>query len=318
MGRTPVNSAKFIVSSESVGVPTAEPWMARSPLISCNGVTAIGSGDMPTTMNLPVGAKPSINSGHSFLSWALSPKLPVRRPVFVAASAAVSLRCCRCSTLSAEVSLRARRFSSSTPNSRNLAAKFVRELNSKVPQTADALHRNKTTRRRAAVSQRVKGRDSRTKQRRCFGVAQRVGYYRQCFDGSDHVLLISPVVADSCDFGVAAVKEVSTPAFETRVVTPTIPAHADTLSLLPSGDLGTQFINDACNLVPRNPRVLNSWPETFFHEHVAVANTTGLHLDQHLPCIRLRNLAFDDLRKSAPGLGIYLCAAIHWCDCCEL
>jgi len=33
MGRTPVSSAKFIVSSESVGVPTAEPWMACSPTI---------------------------------------------------------------------------------------------------------------------------------------------------------------------------------------------------------------------------------------------------------------------------------------------
>ena len=25
------------MSSEFVGVPTAEPWMARSPLMSCNG-----------------------------------------------------------------------------------------------------------------------------------------------------------------------------------------------------------------------------------------------------------------------------------------
>src|SRR5262249_22486207 len=61
-----VNSAKFIVSSESVGVPTAEPRIARSPLMSCNGVTAIGSGDIPTTMNFPVGAMPSINSDMAF------------------------------------------------------------------------------------------------------------------------------------------------------------------------------------------------------------------------------------------------------------
>src|SRR4029077_5909741 len=178
-------------------------------------------------------------------------------------------------------------------NRSNLAAKFVRKLNSKVPQTADALHRNKTTRRRAAVSQGVKGRDSGTKQRRCFGVAQRVGYFRQCVDGSDHVLLIAPVVADTRNFGVAAVKVASTPAFETRVVLPAMPADANALSPLPSGDLGAQLIDDACHLVPRHPRILDSRPEAFFHENVTVANTTGLHSNAHLSRTRFGNLALN-------------------------
>src|SRR4029077_3109465 len=200
-------------------------------------------------------------------------------------------------------------------NRSNLAAKFVRKLNSKVPQTADALHRNKTTRRRAAVSQGVKGRDSGTKQRRCFGVAQRVGYFRQCVDGSDHVLLIAPVVADTRNFGVAAVKVASTPAFETRVVLPAMPADANALSPLPSGDLGAQLIDDACHLVPRHPRILDSRPEAFFHENVTVANTTGLHSNAHLSRTRFGNLALNYFETCSRLRNL---CHLHrsYCDCC--
>jgi hypothetical protein len=143
------------------------------------------------------------------------------------------------------------------------------------------------------VSQGVKDRDSRTKQRRCFGVAQRVGYYRQCFDGSDHVLLIAPVVADTRNFGVAAVKEACTPAFETRVVLPAMPPDANALSPLPSGDLGAQLIDDACHFVPRHPRILNSRPEAFFHEYVTVANATCLHSNAHFSRTRFGNLTLN-------------------------
>ena len=62
MGRTPVSSAKRSVSSESVGVPTAEPWMARSPLMSCNGVTAIGRGSENAALAKKLGASVYIDS----------------------------------------------------------------------------------------------------------------------------------------------------------------------------------------------------------------------------------------------------------------
>src|SRR5215472_13399643 len=87
MGRTPASSAKFIVSSESVGVPTAEPWMACSPTMSCNGVTAIGSDDMPTTTNFPVGARPSIKLDIAFESGAVA-SITCAPPSFCNSSAA--------------------------------------------------------------------------------------------------------------------------------------------------------------------------------------------------------------------------------------
>src|SRR5215471_19154778 len=154
----------------------------------------------------------------------------------------------------------------SQPDGGNLVPKLVPKLDSEMTEAADALHRNQITRRRAAVSQSIKRGDSRAQQRACFGIAKCVWYGRQCFDGSNHVFLISAVVVDACNFGVAAVKEASTSALETGVVPAAVPTHADTLSFLPSGDLGTKFIDYACNFVPRNPRILNSRPEAFFHK----------------------------------------------------
>jgi hypothetical protein len=92
---------------------------------------------------------------------------------------------------------------------------------------------------------------------------------------------------------------VSATAFETRVVVAAIPADADPLSLLPSGDLGAQFIDDAGNFVARNPRILNSRPEAFFHKHVAVANAAGLYSDPDLSSFWRRNLALDNLEIRA-------------------
>src|SRR5215468_10176458 len=133
----------------------------------------------------------------------------------------------------------------STTDRSHLVAKLISKLDSEMAEAADAFHRNKIAGRRAAVSQSIKRGDSRAQQRACFGITECVWYRRQCVDGSDHVFLISPVVADTCDFGVTTIEEASTPTFDTRVVSPAIPADANTLSLLPSGDLCAKFIDHA-------------------------------------------------------------------------
>ena len=95
-----------------------------------------------------------------------------------------------------------------------------------------------------------------------------------------------------------------------------MPADTDALPLLPRGNAGSYFIDDACDFVPGNAGILNSRPGTFFREHVTVANTTSLYLDPHLSCTRLRNLALDDLEiRSGPGnLRRFHCC---YCDCCR-
>src|SRR5260370_41279087 len=81
-----------------------------------------------------------------------------------------------------------------------------------------------------------------------------------------------------------------------------MPTDTDALSLFPHGNTGTQFIDDARDFVPWNAGILNSGPGAFLRQHVAVANTAGVHLDAHLSCTRLGKLALDDL-EIASRLG---------------
>src|SRR5437899_746737 len=66
MGRTPVNSAKRSVSSESVGIPDDQPWMFFLPWMSWIGETSIGSGAAPTTTMAPLSPRPSISEDIAF------------------------------------------------------------------------------------------------------------------------------------------------------------------------------------------------------------------------------------------------------------
>src|SRR5262244_4167750 len=45
-----------------------------------------------------------------------------------------------------------------------------------------------------------------------------------------------------------------------------------------------------------NAGILNPGPKTFFREHVAVADATGLYSNSHLACARVGNLALDNLK----------------------
>jgi hypothetical protein len=73
-----------------------------------------------------------------------------------------------------------------------------------------------------------------------------------------------------------------------------MPADTNPLPLLPSGNTGPKFVDDACDFVSWNTGILNSGPVAFFREDVTVANTTSLNLDAHVSWVRHRNLALDD------------------------
>src|SRR5579871_603537 len=123
-----------------------------------------------------------------------------------------------------------------------------------------------------------------------------VGFYgSQRLDRSHHVLLISAVVVDARNFHVLAVSEISTPAFAAGVVVPAVPADPHTLPLRPDRYSGADFVNRPCHLMSRNAGVLNARDEAIFGEYIAVAYTTCLHPNAHLPCIGFRNSALDDL-----------------------
>ena len=78
-------------------------------------------------------------------------------------------------------------------------------------------------------------------------------------------------------------------------------ADSDALPLLPAGNAGTQFVDDARDFMSGNAGIPNAGPQTFFREHVTVANATGLHLYAHLTFTRPRYLALDDLEICSPS-----------------
>jgi hypothetical protein len=127
-------------------------------------------------------------------------------------------------------------------------------------------------------------------------------------------LLVSTVVADAGNFQIPAIAKIPAPALATRTILTSMPANADALPLLPRGNSSAHFIDDAGDFVPWNAGILNSRPGAFFRENVTVADTTGLHLDPHVSCVRHRNLALYDLeiRSGSGNLRHFHCC---YCDC---
>ena len=70
---------------------------------------------------------------------------------------------------------------------------------------------------------------------------------------------------------------------------------ADALPILPLGNTGTHFIDDAHDFVSWSAGILNARPQAFFRERVAMADATGLHLDSHVSRAGLRNFTLYDL-----------------------
>jgi hypothetical protein len=94
-----------------------------------------------------------------------------------------------------------------------------------------------------------------------------------------------------------------------------VPTDADTLAFAPFRHSGAQFIHNACDFMPWNAGVGDSWPRAFDDKRIAVANTTCLHFNANLPWTGLGNRSLDDLKTgSASG---YL-GRFHgrYCDCC--
>src|SRR5581483_9901307 len=173
----------------------------------------------------------------------------------------------------------------------------------------DPRHGNQVAGERTAVSQRVVRGDPGTEQWGCLDVAQ-TGWYRgQGLDRSNHVLLITSVVADAANLHVLAITKIATAALPARVVVATVPANANTLSFLPRGNALPDPINDARHLMSGHAGILNARPRALYREHVAVAHTTGLHPDEHLSWTRLGNFALHDFK--ARSRFRYL-RYLHW------
>ena len=119
---------------------------------------------------------------------------------------------------------------------------------------------------------------------------------------SHHVLLVSAVIADACDFHVLAIAKIPSTALETSAVVAAVPTDTSALALRPTRNTIAEFLDDASNFMPWNARKLDAGPQAFLREHITVAHTASQHLDEHVPRTRLRNLARDN-REIASRFG---------------
>ena len=83
-----------------------------------------------------------------------------------------------------------------------------------------------------------------------------------------------------------------------------VPADADALAFLPSGDACADFVNDAGDFVSGGAGVGHAGPKAVFDEMVAEANAAGLDADADMSQGRLRDFALLQL-EIGTGLGDY-------------
>jgi hypothetical protein len=91
----------------------------------------------------------------------------------------------------------------------------------------------------------------------------------------------------------------------------TMPADADPLPRCPSGHTRSDGIDDACNFMPWNSRVLNAREGAIFRERIAVAYTAGLNLDSDRSGARGRDFTFDELERSIPVSDLHCTHVCH-------
>jgi hypothetical protein len=81
-----------------------------------------------------------------------------------------------------------------------------------------------------------------------------------------------------------------------------MPAHADTVALIPILYAGSYLVDCPGDFVSGNAGIRNAGKQAFFGHHIAVTNPTGLNTNPDLSRPRLWDLPLDNLQVS-PGSG---------------
>ena len=78
-----------------------------------------------------------------------------------------------------------------------------------------------------------------------------------------------------------------------------VPTHADALTGFPESDVWADSIDASGDLVSGNARILQAWPDAFFHQSIAVADAAGFDFDANLTAGGLGDGALDQFEISA-------------------
>src|SRR5258706_14477606 len=131
-------------------------------------------------------------------------------------------------------------------------------------ESADTEDRDEVAGPRAAVPERVERRHARAHQRRRLDGRQPVGDRGERPGLGDDVVRVAAVHADAGNArSHAAREEVAASAGIAPAAMAAVPAEADALPDLPRRDSRSERVDDAGNLVPGHPRVLDAGPEAF-------------------------------------------------------
>src|SRR5579863_71738 len=165
-------------------------------------------------------------------------------------------------------------------------------------KTAYSLHRDQISAARARIPQRVVYGDASAHKRRSFVGGQIVRHQCNRFRRNDGIFRVAAVEMNPGDFLKLAVHKVAAAAGLTLETMTAMPADAYALAGLPKGDVGSNLVDAARDLVPRHSRILDSRPIPMFNQFVAVANATGFYLDSYLLTPRFGNRALYDFEIS--------------------
>jgi hypothetical protein len=96
-----------------------------------------------------------------------------------------------------------------------------------------------------------------------------------------------------------------------------MPADAHALARLPFGYVRANRVDAPSDLVPRHARILDSRPESFFHQSIAVADAACFDLDPHLPASGLRDRALNHFEISSRFADLHGFHARHLSILCR-
>src|SRR5215213_10000114 len=168
-------------------------------------------------------------------------------------------------------------------NRDGLKAHLSRVLNTEVAESADAVNGDDISATSTRVAQRVVDRNAGAHEWACFFRGNLIRNRSQHRGWCNHVLGISTVEVYPGDFSINTHREVAAPALFTYEAVAAMPADTNALTCRPCCDVVAYGIDAAGDFMTRHTRILNARPETFFNEHIAVANATRFNFHTHLP-----------------------------------
>src|SRR5258708_28820958 len=186
----------------------------------------------------------------------------------------------------------------STPNGDSMESQVPRKLDTKMPQTTNALHSHQISAAQAGVPKSVVSRDACTEKR---GGLRGIEFIWNRSDGAglrDHHLRIPSVHCHSRHHWVQTIHHVAASTWLAHAVFACDQSDTNALTDLPSGHSGAQGFDAVNHFMPGHAR--QSQPRVYAHHRgrVGVTNPACVYATPDLPRSGLRDWPFDHAKNA--------------------